>query len=450
MYRRISLALGLVSATAAWDLRGLPRAHEGAKPRRGSFTACTAKKKANAQVRKPGRVTGTKGFGKPAGKTGPSQKEHGPGDDSPSSSSSSTSETAVEYDADEEHARYRKAMDWGGCGPLRMVSREPLVFDMESFLSPEACALAPSSPGVQLAFRERVAVRLFDGQSSPRDGLRFNSASSGDAWHDAYSMGPADAAAAGSSSSSSSVFPDGVHVDTNNGCLFRHCTCILYLNDVPDALGGATLFPLAADRQFGAPPAGGASPGQLLKHEGRAGQGESLLAASRQLLEADIMHTRSCGTERQSGATLQPYADALELSVQDQTSGFGSWGAAGENGADEGHEGHEASRGCLRVQPKVGRLCIFFTRLQDGSVDPLSWHGGERIRDPPPPPAVLLERPTGRSVTEKHILTLFKEVDYAGRAAGVSPPETEETLESYFAPFVKIQRLALQAQAEGG
>eukprot|EP00956_Cyclotella_meneghiniana_P041622 scaffold232677_cov23-Cyclotella_meneghiniana.AAC.1 len=44
------------------------------------------------------------------------------------------------------------------------------------------------------------------------------------------------------------LLPDGLHVDTNNGKLFRHVTAILYLTDNVESdfvVGAGTTFPLA-------------------------------------------------------------------------------------------------------------------------------------------------------------------------------------------------------------
>jgi hypothetical protein len=92
-------------------------------------------------------------------------------------------------------------MDSSGAGALRLVSNRPLVFTVDHFFDAASCAAAEGSLAVQLAFRQRVAA-LFGDQASSRDGLKFNAASSADANND---------------SSPRVSFPDGVHVDTNNG-----------------------------------------------------------------------------------------------------------------------------------------------------------------------------------------------------------------------------------------
>jgi hypothetical protein len=237
-----------------------------------------------------------------------------------------------------------------------------------------------SSTDSQLAFANRVSSTLFGGQWGVYDGLRFNCASSEDANNDAVGE--------------TSSYPDGVHVDTNNECSFRSVTVILYLNDVQDG-SGATVFPLA-----------------------RALETDPALAASRRLLEERIGHTRSCGAVRRAGAARADDAELLEARVSG---------------------GHGANDTTLRIQPKAGRLCIFFTRLDDGSIDPYSWHGGERLRqsqsssDTSKPEAAV-----------KRILTLFKEVYYG---ASTAPQSTETTFEAFLAPQVRAQRVALRAMA---
>ena len=90
------------------------------------------------------------------------------------------------------------------------------------------------------------------------------------------------------------------------------------------------------------------------------------------------------------------------------------------------------------MQPQAGRLCIFFTRTDDGAVDPHSWHGGERLRAAPPSAGSA-----GGAATEKHILTLFKEADASAwdEAGGAS-------LEPYLAPQIAEQHRYLDDLAQ--
>ncbi|KAL3903919.1 MAG: hypothetical protein SGARI_005161, partial [Bacillariaceae sp.] len=92
----------------------------------------------------------------------------------------------------------------------------------------------------------------------------------------------------------------------------------------------------------------------------------------------------------------------------------------------------------IKVQPKAGRLLIFFSRDASGYEDPRTWHAGER----------LLPQEDG-SPTEKRILTLFKEVDYALSSEKEHHFQVESTLEGYLAPMVGDQRELLQERAGG-
>jgi len=195
-------------------------------------------------------------------------------------------------------------------------------------------------------------------------------------------------------------------VDTNNGSIYRSVTLILYLNDVPVECGGATVFPLAGMED-----------------------GDSLLEASTRLLKGGIGHTRGRASEEGSpkgedGGVLLPSqeADALLLEQQQQQT---------------------SSRRGIWVAPQAGRLCIFFSRTADGEIDPRSWHAGERLVG-----RHCADGEVGDDdvVTEKQILTLFKEVSYG---TSLQHPEEYDTtpFEDYLAPQITEQREALQALA---
>jgi hypothetical protein len=113
-------------------------------------------------------------------------------------------------------------------------------------------------------------------------------------------------------------------------------------------------------------------------------------------------------------------------------------------------------------QPRAGSLLIFFSRTADGEIDPRSWHGGERLRPPPSltseavlpvhaseatPNASAVTEIITEIITEKRILTLFKEVDYAHTLrwpAGCG----SQTFENYLAPQIAEQRRHLQELAD--
>jgi hypothetical protein len=269
-------------------------------------------------------------------------------------------------------------------GRLVQISQTPLMFTIDDFIDPEACARVQSSGAgcFDLDFPRLLSDRLFNGQESELDGLLFTHSSSRDAPHaaDASTTAPDGPV---------SAYPDGLHMDTNGQCLFRHVTAILYLNDVAENCGGATVFPLA-----------------------RALPGDPALVASHHLLAERISHTRSPTCAK---VGLADDARLLESRV----------------GTDFGRR--PDSHTAIRVQPKAGRLLIFFSRHSGGPEDPRAWHAGER----------LWEGKNNGSATEKRILTMFKEVDYA---TDLEPSLAETTFEGFLAPQILQQQTWLQAQ----
>lgn len=259
---------------------------------------------------------------------------------------------------------------------LVQISESPLLFVIDEFIDPEACRKVDNQANgcFHLLFPESVADQLFQGQESELDGLLFNAASSQE--HDA-------------SASDHAHYPDGLHMDTNNQCLFRHVTCLLYLNDVPEENGGATIFPVA-----------------------RAKSGDPALKAAEKVLEHSISHTRS---REIVALDLQEEATLLESRIQTNCVLDPETNTA------------------IRIQPKAGRLLIFFSRDERGREDPRTWHAGERLR----------AGSDGRPV-EKRILTLFKEVDYEDKL----PLEEACTLETFLSPQISSQRKWLQAKAK--
>jgi hypothetical protein len=274
---------------------------------------------------------------------------------------------------------------------LVQISSTPLMFTIDEFMDAESCATqaetTETSQAFQLEFRQQVATLLFNGQSSFRDGLRFNYASSSDHCNN------------NNNNNNDIFFPDGLHMDTNHECIFRHVTCILYLNDVPPQYGGATCFPLA-----------------------RTYENDPALLASRRLLAEKISHTRSCGIVRRSGEKRETDAKLLETRV-------------GNNFMK-----NPSLETAIKIQPKAGRLLLFFSRTADGKNDPRAWHGGERLLDR----RVDFNNNTGETlVTEKRILTLFKQVDY-----GIdNPTAIQSTFEAYLSPQILEQRQSLLERA---
>ena len=131
--------------------------------------------------------------------------------------------------------------------------------------------------------------------------------------------------------------PNGVHVDTHNGQDARFVSVILYLNTLPHACGGETVFP----------------------------QQPELGAV---LLSSGVSHTNGCEDERTHGAATALLASAEEICDSDVTYRI-------QDGC------RVALRQCGRgigICPQKGLAAIFYTRhhCSDGRCDPASWHGG--------------------------------------------------------------------------
>ncbi|MGK3735462.1 MAG: hypothetical protein ACI8RD_005883 [Bacillariaceae sp.] len=264
---------------------------------------------------------------------------------------------------------------------LVQVSSNPLIFTIDEFIEPELCKKVQSNGDgcFNLLYPERVADLVFNGQESEMDGLLFLEATSEE--HKNMKRSP--------------DYPDGLHVDTNNQCWERHVTCILYLNDVPEHCGGATVFPIA-----------------------RALPNDPALQASRRLLIQKASHTRSKIVQDTNTNT----KDALLL----------------ESRIGTNFTMHSDTDTAIRIQPKAGRLLVFFSRYANGEQDPRTWHSGERIHDD------NNNNNNDSSTTKKRIINLFKQVDYGDKEP---PTQGLNILEDFLAPQIHEQRNWLQALA---
>tara|TARA_B110001452_G_scaffold265483_1_gene270220 strand:- start:361 stop:1413 length:1053 start_codon:yes stop_codon:yes gene_type:complete len=268
---------------------------------------------------------------------------------------------------------------------LRRVSSVPLVFINDDFVDDEMCAALLSADSRDAQYAFATLVA----------GELFQGqwgAKDGLRFNDARSSD------ANNDASATASYPDGLHVDTNNEALHRSVTAILYLNDVDPECGGATMFPLAD-----AP-----------------ADGPAVVAAT-SLLAARVTHTRGAVT---AGGVV-PAARVADAALLEQR--------VGER--------------VLRVQPQAGRLCIFFSRGSDGAIDPQSWHGGERLRDAPHAGGGGGGGGEG-GATEKHILTLFKEVHYGADGPAWDAASSTDSFEAHLAPQVAQQRSYLEELAQ--
>ena len=172
------------------------------------------------------------------------------------------------------------------------------------------------------------------------------------------------------------LLPDGCHVDTNNGKLFRHITAILYLTDnFPNYcnFGGGTTFPLAkpwVGREVSAD---------------EMNDDALLFNSATRLLERNIHHTKR-DTENSDGRRLE--MAGINVFNRDHA----------ENNIPYNNNG-------LRVMPQAGRLIYFHNINDDGMSDATSFHGGEELINIPTNQQSSLD--TKRT---KNILVFFKEV----------------------------------------
>jgi len=184
------------------------------------------------------------------------------------------------------------------------------------------------------------------------------------------------------------LLPDGLHVDTNNGKLFRHLTAILYLTDSVEVggyfvSGGGTTFPLAVP--FG---------------EKGTGESNKLQDAGRHLLRRGIHHTKGDKSE---------YSGLIENAALNV---FNSHVVKKETFASNERHGNNSlieTKHCgIRVMPSVGKLIYFHNVDDDGLPDPLSFHCGEELITLLPNDA----DPINLSIlaNTKRILVFFKEI----------------------------------------
>jgi hypothetical protein len=151
------------------------------------------------------------------------------------------------------------------------------------------------------------------------------------------------------------LLPDGLHVDTNNGFLFRYLTVLLYLTDCDSS---ATTFPLAK------------SITTVSKSVSNREREAELLLAAEELLDTNTHHT---GFDERDTKCRQIDEAAWHVYKRNEASSFG-----------------------FRVLPRQGYITAFFGIAADGSPDPRSWHGAEALEPG----------------EKKDILTFFYEVPF--------------------------------------
>mmetsp|Transcript_22458 Transcript_22458/g.51433 ORF Transcript_22458/g.51433 Transcript_22458/m.51433 type:complete len:349 (-) Transcript_22458:110-1156(-) len=253
-----------------------------------------------------------------------------------------------------ENWTLRTAISNGNARSISPVSRSPLMYVVDDLLSSQECAdaidgLRPNcqpTPEGQ-AVKKKILQILDDILPGPPDMGR---------WlvryidYDTIESPEPDAPKA------EELLPEGLHVDTNNSHLFRYVTALIYLSGEGDAGGGATVFPLAL-------PIG-------VREADTDG-----LSAARTLLSNNVHHTRWTDAPADLAGILE--GEAAKTFVC---------------------RGNSSSASGIRVVPKRGRICLFYTRTaESGEIDPRSYHGPEAVYDS-----------FGKTKT---VLTAFREID---------------------------------------
>eukprot|EP01051_Picozoa_sp_SAG22_P017619 SAG22_NODE_2763_length_2230_cov_1.861098_2_plen_395_part_00 len=281
---------------------------------------------------------------------------------------------------------------------LRLLSQDPLVLVADDFLTPAECALV-------IDFARSEGGQMMAGEVDSRD-MKFDlgmwpevnysdSALQLEAIYQRIDgllgvprqpteVAPKVAYSAprpgGGVQAAGRRMPIGLHVDTN--AVFTYATAIVYLSSVPQPGGdGATVFPIAT--AVGAPPA---AADQAAEDPAGTKRG-----AGQALLFEQVLHTT------QAHATAEPHAAVLEaaadrgegLSIFPEAGGWpnGQHTAEGQPRAVSGH----LRRSLRSDRPGVcflvslsplfaGKLLVFFSRRDDGHVDPSSFHGGAAVQ----------------------------------------------------------------------
>ena len=187
------------------------------------------------------------------------------------------------------------------------------------------------------------------------------------------------------------LLPDGLHVDTNNGKLFRHITAILYLTDNEEGLmngnvdigsmvfGAGTTFPLAIPFGF------------------KDGTTACESNVSTNILSRGIHHTKATCDEGDDSdqrlleqMSLDIFYRDISKHLSDDVQFLGS-----KNTTQFG----------IRVMPQAGKMIYFHNVAEDGRPEPTSFHGGEEIM-------VVDKQLTFDPTTDIHksILVFFKEI----------------------------------------
>jgi hypothetical protein len=223
--------------------------------------------------------------------------------------------------------------------------------------------------------------------------------------------------------SPSLLLPDGLHIDINNGKLFRHVTALIYLtDDLNDTLvGGATTFPFAIPSLGNT--SNNASPFRTTTTTTTTPKEDSTSAACFRLVEHGIYHTARANRNNTNNKDIsledailldedrkhmENIATQLFLSQQETNRESSCTTTTTTTITADDLKQQQPSMG-IRITPQQGHMCIFYSWCNDGRVDPRSFHGGEAILVK----KSSLDVPKNSSSIigpKKALLTFFKEV----------------------------------------
>ena len=180
-------------------------------------------------------------------------------------------------------------------------------------------------------------------------------------------------------STDADIIPDGLHVDVNNGKLFRHMTVLLYLTDNNHDRGCATTFPIAV-------PVNNSFDDE-----------NDLIQSAKNLIDNKIYHTQNQEEKYKDDVNLLERA-TIHLCNKEQFK----------------EENQRYDNVGIRVIPKAGCICVFSSLLDNGLPDPLTFHGGESC--------INRDNYSGKAIVDgydcisessKIVLSFFKEIPLA-------------------------------------
>lgn len=171
-----------------------------------------------------------------------------------------------------------------------------------------------------------------------------------------------------------------LHVDTNNEGTYRCATVIIYLNDVPEGMGGETRFPIANTpidsvlRVAGRAALATGATALFRDERDTAAAVAEVAAPSPPPATAPSAAPASRKAAAEARQADRAAAAAAEAELRERQARVAQRHAAGQAllaAAESGDVG-------LHVQPTRGSACVFWT-LDGNGIDASSWHNGAKL-----------------------------------------------------------------------